>query len=47
LRLALAVLFLRGFYELATPTTDALFSLAIGVALGSSGMLGILRLLRE
>ena len=44
--LALEVPFLRNFYELTTPTGEAILAWAIGVALGVGGMLGILRLLR-
>jgi cation-transporting ATPase E len=43
--LALVVPFLRHFYELSTPTGEAVVSWAIGVALGIGGMLGALRLL--
>jgi cation-transporting ATPase E len=42
--LALVVPFLRHFYELSTPTGEAVVSWAIGVALGIGGMLGALRL---
>jgi cation-transporting ATPase E len=44
--LALAVPFLRDFYELSTPTVEAVGAWAVGVALGVGGMLGALRLLR-
>jgi magnesium-transporting ATPase (P-type) len=44
--LALAIPFLRDFYELTTPTTEAVAAWAIGSALGVGGMLGALRLLR-
>jgi hypothetical protein len=44
--LALAIPFLRHFYELTTPTGDAIVAWAIGSALGIGGMLGALRLLR-
>ena len=44
--LALAVPFLRDFYELSTPTGEAVAAWAIGAALGIGGMLGGLRLLR-
>jgi hypothetical protein len=44
--LALAVPFLRDFYELSTPTAEAVVAWAVGVALGVGGMLGALRLLR-
>jgi cation-transporting ATPase E len=44
--LALAVPFLRHFYELSTPTGEAVAAWALGVALGVGGMLGALRLLR-
>jgi P-type E1-E2 ATPase len=43
--LALAVPFLRDFYELSTPTGEAVLAWAIGVALGVGGMLGAFRLL--
>ena len=43
--LALAIPFLRDFYELATPTGEAVLAWAIGAALGVGGMLGLLRLL--
>ena len=43
--LALLVPFLRDFYELTTPTGEAVASWAIGVSLGVGGMLGVLRLL--
>ena len=39
-----AVPFLRHFYELATPTGDAVLAWAIGVGIGVVGMLGALRL---
>ena len=42
--LALAVPFLRDFYELATPTGDAIAAWAVGVAIGLGGMLAALRL---
>jgi magnesium-transporting ATPase (P-type) len=42
--LALIVPFLRDFYELATPTGEAVAAWAVGVALGVGGMLGALRL---
>ena len=44
--LALVVPFLRDFYELSTPTGEAVVAWAVGVALGVGGMLGALRLLR-
>jgi magnesium-transporting ATPase (P-type) len=44
--LALLVPFLRDFYELSTPTGDAVLAWAIGAALGVGGMLGALRLLK-
>jgi magnesium-transporting ATPase (P-type) len=44
--LALAVPFLRDFYELTTPTGDAVAAWAIGTVLGIGAMLGALRLLR-
>ena len=44
--LALVVPFLRNFYELATPTGEALAAWALGTALGVGTMLGVLRLLR-
>jgi cation-transporting P-type ATPase E len=44
--LALAVPFLRDFYELSTPTGEAVAAWAVGTALGIGGMLGALRLLR-
>ena len=44
--LALIVPFLRSFYELATPTGQALAAWAVGAALGISMMLIALRLLR-
>ena len=43
--LALAVPFLRDFYELARPTGDAVAAWAVGAALGLGGMLAALRLL--
>ncbi len=43
--LALYVPFLRDFYELSTPTGEAVAAWALGVALGVGGMLGALRLL--
>jgi P-type E1-E2 ATPase len=43
--LALAIPFLRDFYELTTPTAEAVLAWAIGAALGVGGMLGVLRLL--
>jgi P-type E1-E2 ATPase len=42
---ALFVPFLRDFYELATPTGDAIAAWAVGTVLGIGGMLGALRLL--
>jgi hypothetical protein len=44
--LALVVPFLRDFYELSTPTGEAVAAWTVGVALGVGGMLGALRLLR-
>jgi cation-transporting ATPase E len=44
--LALVVPFLRNFYELSTPTGEALAAWALGSALGIGGMLGALRLAR-
>lgn len=44
--LALIVPFLRSFYELSTPTGDALVAWALGTGLGVGGMLLALRLLR-
>jgi hypothetical protein len=44
--LALYVPFLRDFYELSTPTGEAVAAWALGVALGVGGMLGALRVLR-
>jgi magnesium-transporting ATPase (P-type) len=44
--LALAVPFLRNFYELATPTGDAVVAWAVGTGLGVGLMLGSLRVLR-
>jgi cation-transporting ATPase E len=44
--LALVVPFLRNFYELATPTGEAVAAWAVGTALGVGTMLGALRLLR-
>ena len=44
--LALAIPFLRNFYELTKPTGDAVAAWALGSALGIGGMLGVLRLLR-
>jgi magnesium-transporting ATPase (P-type) len=44
--LALVIPFLRGFYELSTPTVEAVVAWVIGAALGVGGMLGALRLLR-
>jgi cation-transporting P-type ATPase E len=43
---ALAVPFLRDFYELSKPTGEAVVAWALGVALGVGGMLGALRVLR-
>jgi cation-transporting P-type ATPase E len=44
--LALLVPFLRDFYELSTPTGEAVAAWALGVALGVGGMLAALRVLR-
>ena len=38
--------FLRNFYELSTPTGDAVAAWALGAVVGVGGMLGALRLLR-
>ncbi len=43
---ALLVPFLRNFYELSTPTGEAVAAWAIGTALGVGAMLGALRVLR-
>ena len=43
---ALIVPFLRHFYELSTPTGDAVVAWAAGTLLGVGSMLGALRLLR-
>jgi magnesium-transporting ATPase (P-type) len=44
--LALIIPFLRGFYELAIPTGDAVAAWALGTAIGVGTMLAALRLLR-
>ena len=44
--LALIVPFLRSFYELTTPTGEAVAAWALGTAIGVGSMLGVLRLLR-
>ena len=44
--LALVIPFLRNFYELATPTSEAIAAWALGTAIGVGTMLGALRLLR-
>jgi magnesium-transporting ATPase (P-type) len=44
--LALIIPFLRDFYELATPTGEAVAAWALGTAVGVGAMLGALRLLR-
>ena len=44
--LALFVPFLRHFFELTTPSGEAVVAWATGAALGLGGMLGVLRLLR-
>jgi hypothetical protein len=44
--LALAIPFLRDFYELTTPTSEAVVAWAIGSVIGIAGMLGVLRVLR-
>jgi uncharacterized membrane protein (DUF373 family) len=44
--LALITPFLRHFYELSTPTGDAVASWALGTILGLAAMLGALRVLR-
>jgi cation-transporting P-type ATPase E len=41
--LALVVPFLRTFYELSTPTAEAVIAWAVGVAMGVGGMLAVLR----
>src|SRR5262249_32771391 len=43
---ALVVPFLRHFYELSTPTGEAVLAWAVGVTVGIGGMFGALRLLR-
>jgi cation-transporting ATPase E len=43
--LALAIPFLREFYELTTPTGESIAAWAVGTAIGVGGMLGALRLL--
>jgi magnesium-transporting ATPase (P-type) len=43
--LALAVPFLRNFYELATPSGDAVIAWLVGTVLGVGAMLGSLRLM--
>jgi cation-transporting P-type ATPase E len=43
--LALVVPFLRDFYELSTPTGEAVIAWAVGVTLGIGGMLAALRVL--
>ena len=45
--LALVIPFLRNFYELATPTSQAVGAWAVGTALGVGTMLASLRLLHE
>jgi len=45
--LALFVPILRDFYELSTPTTEAVVAWGIGVAVGVGGMIGALRLLAK
>jgi cation-transporting P-type ATPase E len=44
--LAFVIPFLRNFYELATPSGDALVAWAIGTGIGVGAMLGALRLVR-
>jgi P-type E1-E2 ATPase len=44
--LALAIPFLRHFYELTSPTSDTVLAWALGAAVGVGGMLVTLRLLR-
>ncbi|MQA75249.1 MAG: hypothetical protein GEU88_13055 [Solirubrobacterales bacterium] len=44
--LALVVPFLREFYELSAPTSEAVAAWAAGATLGVGGMAGALRLLR-
>jgi magnesium-transporting ATPase (P-type) len=43
---SLVIPFLRDFYELTTPTAQAVAAWAAGIAVGVGGMLGALRLLR-
>jgi len=45
--LALFVPILRDFYELSTPTTEAVVAWGIGVAVGLGGMVGALRLFAQ
>jgi hypothetical protein len=42
--LSFVVPFLRDFYELSTPTAEAVVAWAVGVAVGVGGMVGALRL---
>jgi hypothetical protein len=44
--LALVIPFLREFYELATPSSEAVVAWAMGTVIGVAGMLAALRLLR-
>jgi ABC-type phosphate transport system permease subunit len=44
--LALFIPFLRDFYELSTPTGDAVLAWALGTTLGVGMMVGALRLMR-
>ena len=44
---ALVVPFLRDFYELSTPTAEAVVAWGIGVAVGVGGMVGALRLFAQ
>jgi len=44
--LALAIPFLREFFQLETPTTEAVTAWALGTAIGVVGMLGAVRLAR-
>jgi cation-transporting P-type ATPase E len=45
--LALAIPFLRHFYELSTPTGEAVAAWAVGTVTGVGGMLGASRLIRD
>ena len=44
--LAIAIPFLRDFFELATPTAEAVVAWGVGTTLGVLGMLGALRVAR-